>query len=170
MEGPRSVSHDFSSGFCEINLNMTVYNSLEDAVSVRINTLDSLPRSNSITNSASVSGYEYGWHDISHLTDAKVTPDSMGGRVGKALSAESVSPFIWSGSCSTRINLEPLCSAEVPLQISVFCQGTFDLSNYSLQWNLLPADGGDDGNESRVRSGSCNGRPYHITVLQKEQS
>ncbi|XP_047960820.1 trafficking protein particle complex subunit 8-like [Salvia hispanica] len=170
MDGPRSVNHDFSSGFCEINLNMTVYNSLEDAVSVRINTLDSLPRSNSITNTASVSGYEYGWHDASHLTDAKVTPDSMGGRVGKALSPESVSPFIWSGSCSTRINLEPLSSAEVPLQISVFCQGTFDLSNYSLQWNLLPGDGGDDGNESRVRSGSCHGRPYHITVLQKEQS
>ncbi|KAG6427590.1 hypothetical protein SASPL_111836 [Salvia splendens] len=170
MEGPRSASHDFSSGFCEINLNMTVYNSLEDAVSVRINTLDSLPRSNSITKTASVSGYEYGWHDISHLTDAKVTPDSMGGRVGKALSPESVSSFIWSGSCSTRINLEPLSSAEVPLQISVFCEGTFDLSNYSLQWNLRAGDGGDDGNESRVRSGSCHGRPYHITVLQKEQS
>lgn len=168
MDGPRSVRHDFSSGFCEINLSMTVYNSLEDTVSVRINTLDSLPGSNSIASSASVSGNEVGWHDTSHITDAKVASDATGARVGKALAPESVSPFIWSGSCSTRFNLEPLSSAEVPLQISVFCQGTFDLSNYSLQWNLLPRDGEDYGNESRVTSGSCHGRPYHITVLQKE--
>lgn len=168
MDGPRSVRHDFSSGLCEINLSMSVYNSLEDAVSVHINTLDSLARSSSVTSTASVSGNEVGWHDITYLTDAKVKSDAIGARVGKALAPESVSPFIWSGSCSTQFNLEPSSSAKVPLQISVFCQGTFDLSNYSLQWNLLPGDTGDHENESRVRSGSCHGHPYHITVLQKE--
>ncbi|KAG6433884.1 hypothetical protein SASPL_105503 [Salvia splendens] len=170
MDGPRSVRQDFSSGLCEINLSMSVYNSLEDAVSVRINTLDSLARSSSVTSTASVSGNEVGWHDITYLTDAKVKSDAIGARVGKALAPESVSPFIWSGSCSTRVNIEPLSSAKVPLQISVFCQGTFDLLNYSLQWNLLTGDTGDHENESRVRSGSCHGHPYHVTVLQKERS
>lgn len=163
LDGPRSVKHDFSSGFCEINLNMTVYNSSEDKISVRINTLDSLPNSNSPTSSTSASGNEVGWHDTSHLVDAK--SDSTGARVGKALAPDSVSPFIWSGASSTRFNLKPLSSIEVPLQVSVFCPGTFDLSNYSLQWNLLPSD---DENESKVASGSCIGHPYHISVLQKE--
>ncbi|KAK6139859.1 hypothetical protein DH2020_026373 [Rehmannia glutinosa] len=166
MDGPRSVRHDFSAAFCEINLSMTVYNSSEDVVSVRINTLDST----SAINSASVSGNDVGWHDTSHLNEIKVTSDVMGTRFGKALSPESVSPFIWSGSSSTRFNLEPLSSVVVPLQISVFSPGTFDLSNYSLHWNLVTSsDGGDDDEHgSRVSSGTCQGHSYHITVLQKE--
>lgn len=163
MDGPRSVKHDFSSGFCEINLRMTVYNSLEVSASVHINTLDySVPGVNASTSAAS-SGNEIGWHDTSYLTDTKAASDAAGSRVGKALAPESISPFIWSGSSSTRFNLEPLSSAEVPLQISVFCQGTFDLSNYLLHWNLIPSDGGES-----KESGSCHGHPYHITVLQKE--
>ncbi|KAI3471884.1 hypothetical protein Pfo_028572 [Paulownia fortunei] len=75
-----------------------------------------------------VSGNELGWYDTSQLSEIKVTSDVMGTRVGKTLSPESVSPFIWSGSSSTLFNLEPLSSAEVPLQISVFSPGTFDLS------------------------------------------
>lgn len=166
MDGPRSVRHDFSAAFCEINLSMTVHNSSEDVISVRINTLDSTPP---VTAAASVSGNEVGWHDTSQLSDIKLTSDVTGTRVGKALSPESVSPFIWSGSSSTRFNLEPLSSAEVPLQISVFSPGTFDLSNYSLHWNFVSSsDTGDDKNRSRVLSGSCHGHPYHITVLQKE--
>lgn len=168
MDGPRSVRHDFSSGFCEINLSMTVYNSLENVVSVHINTLDYVPGVNSTSSAASGSGNEIGWHDTSHLTDTKVTSDVAGTRVGKALAPESVSPFIWSGSSSTRFNLDPLSSAELPLQISVFCPGTFDLSNYSLHWNLVPGDGGD-GNDLRVLSGSCHGHPYHIAVLQLQE-
>ncbi|KAK6131593.1 hypothetical protein DH2020_034607 [Rehmannia glutinosa] len=166
MDGPRTVRHDFSAAFCEINLSMTVYNSSEDVVSVRISTLDST----SAINSASVSGNEVGWHDTSHLSEIKVTSDVMGTRFGKALSPESVSPFIWSGSSSTRFNLEPLSSVVVPLQISVFSPGTFDLSNYSLHWNLVTScDGGDDDEHgSRVSSGTCQGHSYHITVLQKE--
>ncbi|KAI3473381.1 hypothetical protein Pfo_030671 [Paulownia fortunei] len=169
MDGPRSVRHDFSAVFCEINLSMTVYNSSEDVVSVRVNTLDSTPVVNSVTTAASVSGNELGWYDTSQLSEIKVTSDVMGTRVGKTLSPESVSPFIWSGSSSTLFNLEPLSSAEVPLQISVFSPGTFDLSNYSLHWKIVSSsDGKDDEHGSRVSSGTCQGHSYHITVLQKE--
>ncbi|GFQ01431.1 trafficking protein particle complex subunit 8 [Phtheirospermum japonicum] len=171
MDGPRSVRHDFSATFCEINLSMTVYNSSEDVVSVRINTLDySTSVVNFLTTSTSVSGNEVGWHDTSNLNDIKVASDVTGTRSGKALSPESVSPFIWSGSSSTKFNLDPLTSVVVPLQISLFSPGTFDLSNYSLQWDIVSSSDGGGGNKhgSRVSSGTCQGHSYHITVLQKE--
>ncbi|KAG8376802.1 hypothetical protein BUALT_Bualt09G0101800 [Buddleja alternifolia] len=170
INGPRSVRHDFSASFCEINLTMTLHNSSEVAVSVRVNTLDSTPLVSLVSSTASsVSGNELGWHDISNLSDLKVTSDVMGTRTGRVtLPPESVSPFIWSGSSSTRLNLDPLSSAEVPLQICVFSPGTFDLSNYTLQWNIVSSNDGGEENGSRVSSGTCQGHSYHITVLQKE--
>ncbi|KAK4419448.1 hypothetical protein Salat_2357700 [Sesamum alatum] len=168
IDGPRSVRHDFSAAFCEINLSMTVYNSSEDVVSVRVLTLDYTPAINSATSAASGSGNEVGWHDISHVSEIKVTSDVTGVRAGKAPpSTDSVSPFIWSGTSSTRLNLEPLSSAQVPLQICVFSPGTFDLSNYILYWNLV-SSGGHDADGPKVSSGTCQGHSYHIAVLQKE--
>ncbi|KAL2250834.1 UNVERIFIED_CONTAM: hypothetical protein Sindi_2205700, partial [Sesamum indicum] len=169
MNGPRSVRHDFSAAFCEINLSMTVYNSSEDVVSVRIVTLDYTPATNSATSAASVSGNEVGWHDTSQLSEIKVTSDVIGSRGGKAPSTDSVSPFIWSGTSSTRFNLEPFSSAQVPLQICVFSPGTLDLSNYILYWNLVSSsDGGHDVDGPKVSSGTCQGHSYHVAVLQKE--
>lgn len=159
VDGPRTVSHDFSASFCEINLNMTVYNSSEEEVSVRITTLDSTPTLSSAAPAASISGDEVGWHDLSYLSDTKGTTDTR----AKSLSAESVAPFVWSGLSSTRINLGPLSSTQVPLQISVFSPGTFDLSNYSLHWNFVSS-----GDGSKVSSATCYGHPYHISVLRKE--
>ncbi|KZV17131.1 trafficking protein particle complex subunit 8 [Dorcoceras hygrometricum] len=168
MNGPQIVRHDFSAAICEINLKITVHNSSEDNVSVRFTTHDSTPI-NAVSNSASISGNELGWYDISRSGDIKGASDVMGTRAGKTILPESVSPFIWSGSTSTRFNLDQLSSIEVPLQICVFSPGTYDLSNYSLHWNLLPAGGnGVTENESRVSSGTCQGHSYHITVLQKD--
>ncbi|CAA0837822.1 Tetratricopeptide repeat (TPR)-like superfamily protein [Striga hermonthica] len=165
MDGPRSVRHDFSSTFCEVNLSMTVHNSLEDIVSVRIKTLDSMPAVNSLTSAGPVPGNEAGWHDTSHLNEIKVTTDVMGARLGRASSAESITPFLWTGSSSTKFELGPLSSVVVPMQISVFAPGTFDLSNYSLDWSVVSSG---DGDGSRASSGTCRGHTYHITVLGKE--
>uniref|UniRef100_A0A0K8RDQ0 Uncharacterized protein n=1 Tax=Ixodes ricinus TaxID=34613 RepID=A0A0K8RDQ0_IXORI len=103
MDGPRSVRHDFSSTFCEVNLSMTVHNSLEDIVSVRIKTLDSMSAVDSLTSAGPVPGNEAGWHDTSRLNEIKVTTDVMGARLGRASSAESISPFLWTGLSSTKI-------------------------------------------------------------------
>ncbi|KAL0346987.1 UNVERIFIED_CONTAM: hypothetical protein Scaly_1714700 [Sesamum calycinum] len=171
MDGPRSVRHDFSAAFCEINLSLTVYNSSEDVVSVRIVTLDYTPAINSATSAASVSGNEVGWHDISHPSEIKVTSDVTGVRGGKAPSTDSVSPFIWSGTSSTRFNLEPFSSAPVPLQICVFSPGTFDLSNYILYWNLVSSsDGGHDVDGPKVSSGTCQGHSYHVAAAAKRMN
>lgn len=171
MQSPRTVKHDFSTIFCEINLSMTVHNSSEDDVSVIVNTTDSTTTVNSVSSPAPVTGNEVGWHDLSHLTEIKVSSDVLGTRVTKSLSPKgvSVSPFIWSGASSTRFELKSLSSAEIPLQICVFTPGTYDLSNYSLHWNLLSSNNKRDNlNELEPSSGTCQGYPYYITVLQKD--
>ncbi|KAL6507770.1 hypothetical protein OROGR_023965 [Orobanche gracilis] len=80
MYGPRSVRHDFSAAFCEINLSMTVHNSSDNVVSVRINTFDSTV--GSLATASSVSENEMSWHDTSHPDEIKVMNDVMGTRFG----------------------------------------------------------------------------------------
>lgn len=162
MDGPKSIRHDFST-FCEINMVMTVYNSSEDLVSVRFIALDFTHTINSVASSPS-SGNEVGWHDISHPTELRVTTDVTGARAAKTPLTESIAPFIWSGTSSTRFNIEPRSSAQVPLKICVFAPGTYDLSNYLLHWNRVR----DDENGSKASSGKCPGHSYHISVLQQD--
>ncbi|EPS62342.1 hypothetical protein M569_12447, partial [Genlisea aurea] len=162
IEGPRSVNHDFfSEAFCEISLKMTIHNSMEEeAVLVSVETLDSKPPPPSRGGNESAAAAA-GWQDTSRLSEMRVTSDVMGAgsRVSRTPSLESVAaPFVWSGSSSTRVVVDPLSSAEVPLRITVFAPGTFDLSNYSLRWS------------SGMSSGICEGNLHHhlISVLQKE--
>ncbi|XP_015900436.3 uncharacterized protein LOC107433641 isoform X1 [Ziziphus jujuba] len=173
VDGPRTLYHNFSTSFCEIKLNMTIYNSSDSAASVRINTMDNSSTSNLgdvISASAASSGNQVGWYDVSFVTDIKVTSDVAGGaKFGKPPSLESVPPFIWTGSSSTRAQLEPMSATDVPLQICVFSPGTFDLSNYVLHWNLLPSNSeGNSNEETRRSSGTCLGYPYYLTVLQSD--
>ncbi|KAF7127493.1 hypothetical protein RHSIM_Rhsim11G0045100 [Rhododendron simsii] len=135
---------------------MTIHNSSNEVASIRIDTSDSTSSSN--TTASAPSGNEEGWHDISLLNDVKVSS------IGKPPSQECVSPFIWSGASSTHIKLEPMSTTEIPLQLCVFSPGTYDLSNYVLHWTLLPSD--DQGAGTRQSSGSCQGHPYCLTVLQ----
>ncbi|KAK7337326.1 hypothetical protein VNO77_17892 [Canavalia gladiata] len=169
VDGPQTLHHDFSSSFCEINLKMHLYNSSGATAFVRINTLDSAGNSGHI-NSVNVvqqatPDNQAGWHDITPVNDLKGTSNVLESQSGKALSLESASPYIWSGSSSTHLNIEPMSSAEIPLQICVFSLGTYDLSNYILNWKL-PSDGQRDSDETRQRSGKCHGYKYYLTVLQ----
>ncbi|GFZ09241.1 tetratricopeptide repeat (TPR)-like superfamily protein [Actinidia rufa] len=145
-------------------LKMTIHNSSKDAASIRIDTSDST----SIGNTTSVSsGNEAGWYDLSLLNDVTVTSDVLGTQVGKSLSRECISPFIWSGTSSTRIKLEPMSTTEIPLPICVFSPGTYDLSNYSLHWKFCPSnDQVNQWNGTRQSLGTCQGHPYCLTVLQ----
>ncbi|XP_052200322.1 uncharacterized protein LOC127806829 isoform X2 [Diospyros lotus] len=160
MEGPRTVHHNFLADFCEIKLSMTIHNSSDAVASVRIDTIDSA----SSSRTPSSPGNESGWHDVSLSNDVKVSSDIVGPRVSRSLSGESVSLFIWSGTSSTQIKLEPMSTTEIPLQISVLSPGTYDLSNYALHWNLLRSSGQAAG--TLPSSGTCQGHPYYLTVLQ----
>lgn len=173
VDGPQTLYHDFSASLCEINFKMIIYNSSDAIASVRINTFDSINTSGHLGEGTAVpttfpSGNQAGWHeyDASVVNDIKVTSDVPGARVGKSLSLESVAPFIWSGTSSTRIQLEPMSTTEIPLQICVFSAGIHDLSNYVLQWNLLSSDSPGSKEGTRQLSGICRGYPYFLSVLQ----
>ncbi|KAL1196583.1 hypothetical protein V5N11_031047 [Cardamine amara subsp. amara] len=73
-------------------------------------------------------------------------------------------PFIWSGLSSTKVQIQPLSTTEIPLQISVFSPGIYDLSSYKLNWELS----GHENASSSTSSGTCQGYPYYLTVLQSE--
>lgn len=169
VDGPQTLHHDFSASFCEINLKMHLYNSSDTAAFVCIDTIDfdgSGGHMNSANAVQSVTpDNQAGWHDVTPATELKVTPNAPETQPGKAISLDSVSPYIWSGSSSTNINLEPMSSAEVPLQICVFSPGTYDLSNYVLNWKL-PSQGLGASDETRQHSGKCQGYKYYLTVLQ----
>ena len=171
VDGPHTLYHDFSASFYEINLKMIIYNSADAVASVRINTYDSTNSSGHLsegttTVSTDPSGDQAGWHNASVVNDIKVTSDVGGSRAGKSLSVESVPPFIWSGTSSTRIQLEPMSTSEIPLQICVFSPGIYDLSNYVLHWKVVSSN--DPGNQEGASrsSGTCQGYPYYLSVLQ----
>lgn len=173
MDGPRTIHHNFSENFIEIKLRMTIRNSSNAIASIQISTFDSSNSTNQSSDSTELqsglpSGNEGGWHDVSLVNDADVKSDALGTRVGKSLSpdTQSVSPFIWSGTSSTRVELEPMSTTEIPLQICVFSPGTYDVSNYVLHWNLLPSNEQGTSGGSKQTSGTCSGYPYYLTVLQ----
>ncbi|KGN59220.1 trafficking protein particle complex subunit 8 [Cucumis sativus] len=167
LEGPRSSYHDFSTSFSEINLKMTIYNSSNSTASIRIKTSDSASTSegNETAPQSPNSANLTGWHYASLTQDIKVTSDVLGTQIGKSSSLESVSPFIWSGTSSTTVQIEPKSMAEAPLQICIFSPGIYDLSNYILQWELLPT-AGSENMETTTSSGTSRGYPHYLTVLQ----
>lgn len=154
------MHHEFSTSFCEVSLKMTLYNSSDAVASVRVNTLDS----NLVPDSSAVlSPDREGWYNVSLESEIKVVSD-VRGTILKSLSSESVRPIIWSGSSSTKLQLEPASTAEIPLQVCIFSPGTYDLSNYVVQWNLQPSSD-QESEETRPTSGTCPGYPYYLTVL-----
>lgn len=169
VDGPRTTHHDFSVSFCEINLRMIIYNSSDAVAYVGVSTLDSPGGGvQSSDENPVASGNQAGWHSLSLTDDIKITSDVHGSDVAKPEPLPSVSPFIWSGTSSTRVQLEPMSSTEIPLLICVFSPGTYDLSNYALNWNLLHVN--NEGNVGRTKqtSGTIPGYPYYLTVLQSE--
>lgn len=171
VDGPQTLHHDFSASFCEISLKMHLYNSSGATAFVRIDTLDSAGNGGhkNIINvvQSTTPDNQAGWHDITPVNNEhKVTsPKVFETQPGKALSFESVSPYIWSGSSSTNLHIEGMSLAEIPLEICVFSPGTYDLSNYVLNWRL-PSNGHGDSDETRQHSGKCQGYKHYITVLQ----
>lgn len=154
LDGPRIIHYNFSNSFCETKLKMTLHNSSNFSASVRINTFDSPPGSGS-------SGNRVGWHDMSSPPiEIRVPPSESG--TAKAAVLESVPPFIWTGLSTTHVKLEPNSTTEIGLLVTTFAPGTYDLSNYTLHWNLVGCDG------VREKEGVCGGHPFYLTILREE--
>lgn len=150
MEGPKTVVHDFSAtSFCEIKFRLTIKNCSNISVSVRIETSDngSVVDQTSDAAQASAARNQVGWYDISLETDemGKVKADPGQGASSIIPSNEfselqtvvPCSPFMWCALSSTNIKqLGPQSSVTLPLSLSVFAPGVYDLSNYRLLWTL----------------------------------
>ncbi|KAK8570732.1 hypothetical protein V6N13_103136 [Hibiscus sabdariffa] len=170
VDGPQTIEHNFSAPLCEVNLKMTISNTSDSVASVHINTFDSPSRNSQPVNDATTSQppeYQAGWSDIPVDSDTKIiTSSALAAHSSKSLSIESIPQFIWSGSSSTKLTLQPRSTVETPLQICTFAPGTYDLSNYVLNWNLTPVNGQVNQREASKPSGSCRGYPYYVTVLE----
>ncbi|CAH8364666.1 unnamed protein product [Eruca vesicaria subsp. sativa] len=162
LDGPQTLYHDFSTPLCEIQLKLIIRNTSTGLSSVSFNTTDCLPDAAAPTPS---SGNQSGWRYVPDVTEEmKLTSDVMGSRLGKPPSSmESSPPFIWSGLSSTKVQIQPLSTTEIPLQISVFAPGIYNLSSYKLTWELSEHE-----DASSTSSGTCQGYPYYLSVLQSE--
>ncbi|KAL5974735.1 hypothetical protein ACLOJK_031406 [Asimina triloba] len=117
MDGPRIVHHDFSTSFCETRFSMTIHNSSDTFASIKINTSEAFPGTGEQSDATEVENL-VGWHDLSLSNDTKVSPaDAQQAQSTKPSSSEGISPFIWCASSSTRVVLDPMSTAELPLQI-----------------------------------------------------
>ncbi|KAG4177571.1 hypothetical protein ERO13_A11G315700v2 [Gossypium hirsutum] len=170
VDGPRTIQHNFSAPLCEVNLKMTITNSSDAIASVHINTFDSPSSNNQPIDDATTSQppeHQSGWSEIPIVNDTKIiTTEALTTRVPKSLSLESVPQYIWSGTSSTKLVLQPRSTAEIPLQICVFTPGIYDLSNYVLNWILTPVNDGENQGEANKSSGVCQGYPYYLSVLE----
>lgn len=164
LEGPKTIHHDFSTSVCEIKIKMVIRNTSDGLSSVSINTIDCL--ADAAAPATTSSGNQSGWRYLASVTEEmKLTSDVMGSRLGKPPSSmENSPPFVWSGLSSTKVQIKPLSTIEIPLQISVFSPGIYNLSSYKLNWELSEHEKAS----SSTSSGTCYGYPYYLTVLQSE--
>lgn len=168
MDGPRTVFHDFSSSFCEVGLCLTIHNCSLTAVLVKFTTFDTMPEKKPSSSTVSdPSESQGGWHEVSLENDLKVLSIADGSRSTKLSSpSDSVSPFVWCASSSNQVTVEPSCSVEVPVRICAFSPGTYNLSNYELEWNLQSSDEGFTDDAKRWSGGTNKGHPFYLTILQ----
>lgn len=184
MEGPRVVSHDFSISFCEVDLELTICNSMKTEFSIRIITSDFMPETKLSDDLISDSNINQGgWHDASLVAnDIKEASNVQGFQSRKSssssspslppssstttTSSQSIPPFIWCAASSTLVKMKPSSTAKVPLRICIFSPGTFDLSNYELHWNVQSSNEGPGDDATRSSSGNSRGHPFYLTVMQ----
>lgn len=166
MTGSRMINHDFSTSFCEASFHLRVQNCSDSVVSIRLVTYDVMPgrKHSEVAKLSDSSGNGSGWNDISLVNDIKVVSSVQGNRP-KKLSTESQSPFIWCALSSTKLDLQPLSSSEIPLKICLFTPGTYDLSNYELYWELNPSER-ITGASKTCTSGTVSGHPFYLTAIQ----
>lgn len=166
MSGSRMINHDFSTSFCEASFHLRVQNCSDSVVSIRLVTYDVMPgrKHSEVGKLSDSSGNGSGWNDISLVNDIKVVSSVQGNRP-KKLSTESQSPFIWCALSSTKLDLQPLSSSEIPLKICLFTPGTYDLSNYELYWELNPSER-ITGASKTCTSGTVSGHPFYLTAIQ----
>ncbi|KAG2545392.1 hypothetical protein PVAP13_9KG306369 [Panicum virgatum] len=163
MEGPRTITHDFSKSCCEVSIQLVIHNSAAHKSSVRVVTSDVMREKNQTVHPHDSTSVQGGWHDVSLENDIKAISSAKGTRHEKQ-SSKSISPYVWCSLSTAQIELQPDSCSRVPLKVCIFAPGTYNFSNYELQWKVLPSKEAQvDENGS---SGGGPGHPFYVTVLQ----
>lgn len=167
IEGPRIISHEFSDSFCEVELWLTICNSVKAEVSIKVITSDTTPESKLSDDVISDSGINQGgWHDISLSNDTKSASNIPKVRpLNPSSSSKSISPYIWCAASSTEVKMLPSSTTKIPLRICVFSPGTYDISNCELRWDLQPSEPPGDEDTKRSSSGISRGQPDRKSVV-----
>ncbi|XP_031498646.1 uncharacterized protein LOC116263167 isoform X2 [Nymphaea colorata] len=172
MEGPHTVIHDFAKSFCEMRFQVTVQNSSDAVAFIRLVMFNQAENEVQLSDVGQLSGAseEGGWHEISLGNSGKVLSDLLAqSSPSRKQSSKSISSYVWTGSSSTKVKLEPLSSAVIPLNLCIFAPGVYDLSNYELQWDIKPCNDGNGGlgrDSSKRTAGTSLGHPFYLTALQ----
>jgi trafficking protein particle complex subunit 8 len=165
MEGPRTVNHDFSKSYCEVNIQLVIHNSAGHNFFVRVVTFDGIPEKSKTIHPQDSTSALGGWYDVSLENDIKVISSAKGAHYEKKYS-ESIPPHVWCSLSSAQIEMQPDSSARVSLKVCIFAPGTYNFSNYELHWKLYPSDGSHVDENDRWSSGGGQGHPFYVTVLQ----
>lgn len=165
MEGPRTITHDFSKSYCEVSIQLVIHNSAAHTSSVRVVTSDVMPEKSQTVHPHDPSSVQGGWYDVSLENDIKAISSAKGTQHEKQ-SSKSISPYVWCSLSSAQIELQPDSCARVPLKVCIFAPGTYNFSNYELQWKVHPSEGAQVDESKNGSSGSGQGHPFYVTVLQ----
>ncbi|KAF7000779.1 hypothetical protein CFC21_016597 [Triticum aestivum] len=163
MEGPRTITHDFSKSCCEANIQLVIHNSSDHNTSVRVVTSDCMPEKSQTAPSHESASGQGGWYDVSLENDVKAISSTKGAHSQKQ-SSESISPFVWCSLSSAQVDLKPDSSAKIPLKVCIFAPGTYDFSTYELHWKVHSSESGQV--DENVTSGGGQGYPFYVNVLQ----
>lgn len=172
MEGPNTVIHDFAKSFCQMRFQVTVQNSSDAVAFIGLVMFNQAENEAQLADVGRLSGasQEDGWHEISLGNSGKVLSDLLAqSSPSRKQCYKSIFPYVWTGSSSTKVKLEPLSSAVIPLNLCIFAPGVYDLSNYELQWDIKPCNDGNNGqrpHSSKSTSGTSPGHPFFLTALQ----
>lgn len=165
MEGPRTITHDFSKSCCEVSIQLVIHNSAEHRSSVRVVTFDAMPEKSQTVHPHDSTSVQGGWHDISLENDIKTISSAKSTHHEKQYS-KSISPYVWCSLSSAQIDLQPDSCSRVPLKVCIFAPGTYNFSNYELQWKVHPSKRAQVNEDVNGPSGGGPGHPFYVTVLQ----
>ncbi|OEL35037.1 Trafficking protein particle complex subunit 8 [Dichanthelium oligosanthes] len=134
--------------------------------SVRVVTSDVMPEKSQTAHTHDSTSVQGGWHDVSLQNDIKAISSAKGTHHEKQ-SSKSISPYVWCSLSSAQIELQPDSCARVPLKVCIFAPGTYNFSNYELQWKVhRPSEGAQVDENENGSLGGGQGHPFYVTVLQ----
>ncbi|KAJ7523216.1 hypothetical protein O6H91_18G041600 [Diphasiastrum complanatum] len=172
MEGPSLIVHNFlTDPFYEASVSLTVRNCANTSVWVKVETLDLDEGATGATGNSLVQGKQVGWCSTSPVSQSgdeptvdviSAIPKTSGEfECDEYKGVSPCGPYMWCSQRSTTLReLAAGSVARVPLHVTFFAPGIYDLSSYRVSWKLfLTKEFQNLPLESEEKKGSFKGSP-----------